>query len=532
MHKYFNLISDYTMMEEVILFLIPLSLIHLFRPKTKFALGTCYVFSHFIMPFISVSSLKPYVFEVVFSSISFMMLPASLQLLSKKTIDEPKQNIQLVNGQKKITRQLENYSDLFYKIAMSFTTIQTDHNVLSYVGKIQNNLCQHCLNADTCFNKQKGDHRLIKLLKKGIIEGLSKEEQHYVECYCLHMAQYKKLMHEQHKLYHHQKEMNDQYQVLKHHLYDQLSLVGQMLKNYAKNIEWKDMQSVEYLKELLEAYHYKVWYIRKDPLSMQTFRLELGMTEVTKKEVNEVIIPILEKVLDSELCILKHDNNASQLGYTQLILSNHFHYELVYSIHQISKEKACCGDSYLAFQYRSHLLVALSDGMGYGQKAHEESELTLDVFSRLLKSGIPLEDCIQTINALLRIKNRVDMFTTLDVLMFDTSIGEATFIKNGAMPSYIYRNNELIPIMPDTLPIGIVDELQVYKKTIPLEEEDYILMCSDGFDKGFEDVAKRILNQYASQIPQIIVDEILREMLEGGLVDDDATIIVLKMRKI
>ena len=65
-----------------------------------------------------------------------------------------------------------------------------------------------------------------------------------------------------------------------------------------------------------------------------------------------------------------------------------------------------------------------------------------------------------------------------------------------------------------------------------LEEEDYILMCSDGFDKGFEDVAKRILNQYASQIPQIIGDEILREMLERSLVDDDATIIVLKMRKI
>ena len=124
------------------------------------------------------------------------------------------------------------------------------------------------------------------------------------------------------------------------------------------------------------------------------------------------------------------------------------------------------------------------------------------------------------------------MFTTLDVLMFDTSIGEATFIKNGAMPSYIYRNNELIPIMPDTLPIGIVDELQVYKKTIPLEEEDYIIMCSDGFDEGFDDVAKRILNQYASQIPQIIGDEILREMLERSLVDDDATIIVLKMRKI
>ena len=528
----FILIHDDTMMEAVVLFLLPLSLIHLYKPKTKFALGIGYVFNHLLMPFLSASSMKPYVFEVVFSSLSFMMIPPSLQLFCDKENNENKQNTQLVNGQKKVMRQLETYSDLFYKIAKSFTDTPIDTSVICYVGAIQNHLCHQCINVNECFNKQKGDHRLIKLMKKGIIEGLNKEEQHYVECYCLHMAQYKKRMNEQYKLYHHQKEMNDQYQVLKNHLYDQLSLVGHLLKNYAKNIEWKDMQSEQYLKELLEAYHYKVWYIEKEDLSLQTFRLELGMTEVVRKEVDEVIIPILEKVMDTKLYVSKLENNGSQLGYTHLILSNHFHYELVYSIHQISKEKDYCGDSYMAFQYRSQLIVALSDGMGYGQKAHEESELTLDVFSRLLKSGIPLEDGIQTINALLRIKNRIDMFTTLDILMFDSSIGEATFIKNGAMPSYIYRNNELITIQPDTLPIGIVDDIKVYKHTIALHEDDYLIMCSDGFAQGIESSIVEVLSTSSHEVCQMIGNEIMKKMEALQLVDDDATIIVLKMRKV
>lgn len=526
------LIMDQSLIGEIMILLIPFSFLHLIKTSTKLAIGTVYVLSHLVVPFLTDTSVYPYVLEVIFSGVSFMMIPSSVQLLCEKQVDENKSRMQLVSGQRKLVRQLENYSDLFFRIARSFNDTQLNTSVIGYIGAVEEALCDKCINAKDCFNKQKGDHRLVKLLKKGIIEGLNREEQHYVECYCLHMAQYKKLMNEQHKLYQHQKEMNEEYQVLKHHLYDQLSLVGELLKNYAANVQWSDQYNEDNMKDLLEAYHYKIWYIHKENLSLQTFSLEIGMTEITKKEVYDVIIPVLEKYLDTKLTVIKMENNANQLGYTQLILSNHHHFDLVYGLQQISKDRDNCGDSYLAFRHHSNTIIALSDGMGYGRKAHEESDLTLDVFSRLLKSGIALDDCVQTINALLKIKNRIEMFTTLDIIMFDTNIGEARFIKNGAMPSYIYRNSELIKIEPKALPIGIVQDIHTYQEKMTLEMDDILIMYSDGFDIGIEPVIERVLQANFKQVPQFIADTIMNELVFSEQVDDDATIIVMKVKRI
>ena len=49
--------------------------------------------------------------------------------------------------------------------------------------------------------------------------------------------------------------------------------------------------------------------------------------------------------------------------------------------------------------------------MGQGKMAANESKLTLEVLSKLILNGIGLKDTIDSINALLKIKNRNDMFT-------------------------------------------------------------------------------------------------------------------------
>ena len=51
--------------------------------------------------------------------------------------------------------------------------------------------------------------------------------------------------------------------------------------------------------------------------------------------------------------------------------------------------------------------------MGQGYVAYKESKLTLDVLSQLVKNGISLKDTINTVNALLKIKNQGDMYLSL-----------------------------------------------------------------------------------------------------------------------
>lgn len=530
------LIGNLNMKDEVLGLLIPLSIFNLVKVKTKLGVGLVYLFSHWLLPFFITEHLMLLGLEVGMSGILFMIIPnrlyRHLNILCHQESLLSTQVGGMVSYQRKMSRQLENFSDLFFRIANSFDDATMKTNVLTYVGNIYENVCSRCMNCDSCFNRHQGDHRLVKVMRKGIMEGLNKEELHYIERYCLNMAEYKQAVREQHKLFAHQKDMNEEYHLLKHHLYSQLSLVGQLLKHYASHVDCSDIYGEESMKDLLEGYHYQVMYIHKDQISKDEYCIDIGMTEITKTEVYDVVIPVLEKFLDTKLNVLNLDNSGQQMGYTHLVLSNHQNYQLVYGIQQISKDANYCGDSYLCFRHHQHTMIALSDGMGYGSKAHEESELTLDVFSRLLKSGIALDECIQTINSLLKIKNRMEMFTTLDLLMFNTNDAKATFLKNGATPSFVYHYNQLDKVQTRALPIGIVSKVDTHTEQYQCADQDLIIMYSDGFDDGIEDIIEYVLNDLGQCHPQKLADAMMKEMTERNRVDDDATIIVARVEDI
>lgn len=530
------LVGTPNLQNEVLAFIIPLSLFYVIKVKSKFGYSLVYLFSHWLLPFMISSSLLLYGGEAVFSAIMFMMVPnrwyRKINVLAHQESLLVTQIGGVVSYQRKMSRQLENFSDLFFRIARSFDDATMKTNVLTYVGNIYESTCSQCMNCDQCFNRHQGDHRLVKLMRKGIVEGLNKEELHYVERYCLNMAAYKKIIKEQHQLYAHQQEMNEEYHTLKHHLYSQLSLVGYLLKNYAGNVDCADVYGEERMKDLLEGYHYEVLYLHKDYLSKDEYCIDLGMMEITKNEVHEVVVPVLEKFLDTKLNLLVLEGTAQQLGYMHIVLSNHQNFQLVYGIQQISKDAAYCGDSYLCFNHHQYTMLALSDGMGYGVKAHEESELTLDVFSRLLKSGISFDEAIQTINSLLKIKNRMEMFTTLDLLMFDTNDAKATFLKNGATPSFVYHYNQLDKVQTRALPIGIVAKVDTHKETYQCADQDLIIMYSDGFDVGIEEAIEHTLNTLGQCHPQKLADAIMQDLIDQNKVDDDATIIVARVEDV
>lgn len=530
------LVNQNSLKDEVLGLLIPLSVFYLIPGQNKFSYALIYLFGHWLLPFFITDHLWILALEVVVSSILFMLLPQriyrQLHILCHPQSLLAAQLGGMVSYQRKMSRQLENFSDLFFRIANSFDDATMKTNVLTYVGNVYEGVCSHCINCDSCFNRHQGDHRLVKVMRKGIMDGLNKEELHYIERYCLNMAEYKKAVKEQHLLFEHQKDMNEEYHHLKHHLYSQLSLVGQLLKYYAGHVDCSDIYGEESMKDLLEGYHYQVAYLHKDQLSKDEYSIDIGMTEITKYEVYDVVIPVLEKFLDTKLNVLVLENNGQQMGYTHLVLSNHQNYQIVYGIQQISKDASYCGDSYLCFRHHQYTMIALSDGMGYGAKAHEESELTLDVFSRLLKSGIGLDESIQTINSLLKIKNRMEMFTTMDLLMFDTNDAKATFLKNGATPSFVYHFNQLDKVQTRALPIGIVSKVDTHTETYQCSDQDLIIMYSDGFDYGIEDAIEKSLKTLGECHPQKLADAIMEELTSQNKVDDDATIIVARVEDV
>jgi serine phosphatase RsbU (regulator of sigma subunit) len=177
----------------------------------------------------------------------------------------------------------------------------------------------------------------------------------------------------------------------------------------------------------------------------------------------------------------------------------------------------------------SRQYFALSDGMGQGIKANEDSSLTLNILKELIVNGVSMKSSIQSVNALLKIKNRNDMFTTLDLIEIDLTNADATFIKYGACSTYILRNDEIIEVETKSLPIGIIPSIELTMQSTKLIENDLVFMVTDGFGnfkKILDNSYLLIKDDHPQQIARFIIDRALEDD-----VSDDLSIIVLRIIK-
>ena len=123
--------------------------------------------------------------------------------------------------------------------------------------------------------------------------------------------------------------------------------------------------------------------------------------------------------------------------------------------------------------------LAISDGMGNGERAHLESKETLELLQKILQSGIDEEVAIKSINSL-SLRTTDEIYATLDLAIVDLQDASSRFIKVGSTPSFIKRGNKVIKVQASNLPIGIIKEFDVDVVSEQLKAEDILIMMSDG----------------------------------------------------
>ena len=87
-----------------------------------------------------------------------------------------------------------------------------------------------------------------------------------------------------------------------------------------------------------------------------------------------------------------------------------------------------------------------------------------------------------------------------------------------------------------SLPIGIIDDIDVDLKAEKLKKGDFFIMTTDGvFDTSSKLPEERTIDALAKQIkseePQRLADIIMQEMLDAtyGIAKDDMTVLVVKV---
>ena len=211
-------------------------------------------------------------------------------------------------------------------------------------------------------------------------------------------------------------------------------------------------------------------------------------------------------------------------------------YQLQIGIAKTTKNKSSIsGDSNLQIRLEDgKYLLALSDGMGSGPNAKRNSQIAIKMLKRLLMSGFDKEVSLQLINSTIFLNTTQEMYATLDISILDLYTGNMEIVKNGAVPTYIKNQDKIQKIDSQSLPAGIVENMELVVHDIDLKVGDIIVMCTDGIIDAKKDDPQwieELLQQIQTDNVQKIADLILTEAMDYnyGLPKDDMTVIVGKI---
>lgn len=197
------------------------------------------------------------------------------------------------------------------------------------------------------------------------------------------------------------------------------------------------------------------------------------------------------------------------------------------------------GDSYSMIELGSRkYAIAISDGMGNGERAHHESNETLRLLRQILESGIEEKIAIKSVNSILALRTQEEVFSTLDLAMIDLQDASSKFLKIGSTPSFIKRGDKVIKIESGNLPMGMIQEFDVDVVSRQLKAGDILIMMSDGILEGPRYIEnpelwiKRKIRELETENPQEIADLLIEEVIRSrsGLIEDDMTVVVAKIK--
>ncbi|MCL1882643.1 MAG: stage II sporulation protein E [Defluviitaleaceae bacterium] len=252
---------------------------------------------------------------------------------------------------------------------------------------------------------------------------------------------------------------------------------------------------------------------------------------IGKKSCATEILPVLNAVLKRKMRVEGGDCDVKS-GVCHARFMEDQKLRITSGVAHRAKSSRGSGDSYSSMELRNgSSLLVLSDGMGSGERAKRESAATVGLLEDFIESGFDKELAVRMINSVLILKSSEESFSTLDICSVDLYTGRAEFIKIGAAETFLLRDNKVSIIRSASLPIGMLNNVDLEITERELKHGDVILMVTDGVTSAGsatenlsdDDWIKPTLKSCRYTSPQDIADHILSEAerrSRSGLKDD------------
>ncbi|MGE5390233.1 MAG: stage II sporulation protein E [Deltaproteobacteria bacterium] len=318
----------------------------------------------------------------------------------------------------------------------------------------------------------------------------------------------------------------------------QLQGVSQVIKNLAAEIDMEVGVDYDLRETLMHEFKRRGIKIRNLTPVRNSQQLILDIQADScqdhhhcENEVASLVSGLLGERM--EVCEKRCPRFPARSG-CEFSMTRAFSYRVASGAAQVARDEVC-GDSFtIATLREGKQLIALSDGMGVGTKACSESQAAVRLLENLLNSGFERELALKTINSILLLRSNEESFATLDMLVIDLFSGELDVIKVGAAPSFLKRGRQVGVISANSLPIGILEEVEMASEKRCLCPRDIVVMVSDGvLETSRQQADSGWLQDFLARVdendPQVLAEMIMKKALAmcKGQPGDDMSVICM-----
>ena len=270
---------------------------------------------------------------------------------------------------------------------------------------------------------------------------------------------------------------------------------------------------------------------------------EVYLTIRTKKRrciSNKDAAEALSKVLGTSMMPSREARAFVRNEYTSTCFVERTNFEVVYGVERcVGDYQQISGDSFSFLHKEEGIFIAsLSDGMGTGLNAYQESEKVVDLLEQFLEAGFSKEAAVKMVNSALVLRSDGKTFSTIDIASIDLYSGVCEFLKIGAATSFIRRGDWVESITSTSLPAGIFQQTDCEKTRRKLYDGDMIVMVTDGVldvlpVEHQEKMMKDIILEHQTNNPKELADYIVSRVRQykNGRFCDDMTVLVMGIWK-
>ena len=325
-----------------------------------------------------------------------------------------------------------------------------------------------------------------------------------------------------------------------------IKAVTKIIDDCAKEISEKKenvyQNKIQEIKLLLDSKNISVENCKLKMLNNKKYIVELKLDydnwTLREKEKIAEISEVISKSVGTKVTLQRERKDDEKKEYYQ-VYSSQDKFILQVGSARITKDGSeVSGDCSLQIKLADgKYLLAISDGMGSGERARNLSKITLRLIKQMLSAGFNKEESVKMINTRLNMSSFSDIYASLDVSILDLYAGKLEILKNGACNTYIKNDKDIKKVESRNLPVGIVENIELQSETLDLKDGDIVVMCSDGILETKTDLGKEWMDDFLRDVSinnvQKMADLIIAEAIDNsyGVARDDMTVIVSKVVK-